>query len=518
MSKTSSRIKISLLLNVTVAVAFIAVAIAFIRMVNREQREQALLQAESKAVATLDRNLATHTYFTRQLKPNVMELTKPIRSWDYFDPAWMSSTYAVREMDKYFKELNEEDYYYKECAINARSPENEADEYEKAFIEELNTDPTLKEQSDIRTIGGKPYFVTLRRGEVMEAACLQCHSTPENAPGDLVAQYGPERSFGRYAGEVVSAISIRVPLETAYEHADQLSWTLSVLFLLFLIGLFIIQFFFSRQWLFKPLDALRTKALDISTDRTRVGEEIPLPLGKELAELTQAFNAMSVSLRRERDTLEERVRERTIQLEQDIAERMKVENSLKIVNEQLKVQVVEIEKLESDLREQALHDPLTGLYNRRYLSDAIEREIAIAEREQKSLSVIVMDLDHFKDVNDTYGHQVGDQYLIAFAAQLRNRIRKSDVACRYGGEEFLLVLPGTSLEDAVKRAEEIRQAYANTTLPGRGISKNVTISMGIATYPLHGEKSEQIIIKADKALYMSKENGRNRVTVWEEKG
>ena len=185
MSKTNSRIKISTLLNFTVALAFVAVAFAFIRMVNREQREQALVQAESKAMAALDRNLATHTYFTRQLKPNVMELTKPIRSWDYFDPVWMSSTFAVREMDKYFKELNEEDYYYKECAINARSPENEADEYEKAFIEELNTDPTLTERSDIRTIGGKPYFVTLRRGEVMEAACLQCHSTPENAPGDL---------------------------------------------------------------------------------------------------------------------------------------------------------------------------------------------------------------------------------------------------------------------------------------------------------------------------------------------
>jgi len=525
MSKTNSHIKISTLLNFTVALAFVAVAFAFIRMVNREQREQALVQAESKAMASLDRNLATHTYFTRQLKPIVMELTKPIRSWDYFDPAWMSSTYAVREMDKYFKEFNEEDYYYKECAINARSPENEADEYERAFIEELNKDPELTDISEIRAIDGKPYFVTLRRGEVMEASCLQCHSTPENAPGNLVEVYGPERSFGRHEGEVVSAISIRVPLETAYAHADQLSWTLSGLFLLFLVGLFIIQFFFSLQWLFKPLEALRTKALEISTNRDLVGEEIPLPFGKELAEMTRAFNAMSVSLRRERDSLEERVRERTIQLEQvnrqlqqDIAEREKVENSLKIVNEQLKVQVAEIEKLQSDLREQALHDPLTGLYNRRYLSEAIEREIAIAEREQKSLSVIVMDLDHFKDVNDTYGHQVGDQYLISFAALLQSRIRKSDIACRYGGEEFLLVLPAVSLEDAVKRAEEIRQAYANTTLPGRGINKQVTISMGIATYPLHGEESEEIVIKADKALYMSKENGRNRVNVWEEKG
>jgi diguanylate cyclase (GGDEF)-like protein len=266
---------------------------------------------------------------------------------------------------------------------------------------------------------------------------------------------------------------------------------------------------------------MRAKALEISTNRDRVGEKIPLPFGKELEELTHAFNAMSVSLRQERDNLEERVRERTIQLEGlndqlqlDIAERERVERSLKNANELMKIQVAEIRKLQSELREQALHDPLTGLYNRRHLSETIEREIAIAEREQKHLSVIVMDLDHFKNINDTFGHQVGDQYLIAFAALLRNRIRKSDIACRYGGEEFLLVLPGTSLENAVKRAEEIRREYANTTLPGRGINDRVTISMGVATYPLHGEESEEIVIKADKALYMSKENGRNRVTVW----
>jgi diguanylate cyclase (GGDEF)-like protein len=213
---------------------------------------------------------------------------------------------------------------------------------------------------------------------------------------------------------------------------------------------------------------------------------------------------MSVSLRKERDLLEARVKERTSQLEE--------------TNEQLQIQMAEIERLQENLRKQALRDPLTGLYNRRYLSEAIEREISTAKREEKDLSVIAIDLDHFKDVNDTFGHQVGDQYLIIFAALLRSRIRKSDIACRYGGEEFLLVLPGISLEDAVKRSEEIRREYANTTLPGRGINKKVTISIGIATYPLHGKESEDIIVKADKALYMSKENGRNRVTVWEEKG
>ena len=523
MSKSNSRIKISILLNITVAVVFLAVAVLFIFMVNREQREQALFQAESKARVMLDRNLATHTYFTHQLKPNVMELTEPVRSWDYFDPVWMSSTYAVREMEKYFKELSEEDYYYKEGAINARSPENEAVEYEIDFIEDLNADPELIESSDIRMLDGKPYFVTLRRGEAMEAACLQCHSTSGNAPGDLVEQYGPERSFGRQVGEVVSAISIRIPLATAYAHADRLSLTLSGLFLLFLVGLFTTQFLLNRQWLFKPLEILRSKALEISTNSDRVGEEIPLPFGKELAELTRAFNAMSVSLRHERDYLEERVRERTnqleklnVQLQRDIVERKRVERSLKNANELMKIQVAEIKKLQFDLREQALHDPLTGLYNRRFLSETMEREIAIAKREKKSLSVIVMDLDYFKNINDTYGHQVGDQFLIEFATLLGSRIRKSDTAYRYGGEEFLLVLPGTQVEDAAKRADEIRLACANIRISHKSKNLQVTTSIGVATYPLHGKEPEEVVIKADKALYRSKQNGRNRTTIWGE--
>jgi len=523
MRKSTSRVKISTLLIVTIGGAFVIVAILLIILVNREQRRQALVEAESKALVMLDHNLATHTYFSHQLKPNVMEFTNPIRTWDYFDPTWMSSTYAVREMDKYFKDLSNDDYYYKECAINARSPENEADDYEKAFIEELNRDPTLTERSDIRILNGNPYFVTLRRGEVMEEACLQCHSTAENAPGNLVVQYGPDRSFGRQVGEVVSAISIRIPLATAYADADRLSLILSGLLLLLLISLFIIQFWFSRSWLFRPLEILRTKALQISTDSTRIGEEIALPFGKELTELAKAFNAMSVSLRRERDTLEERVQKRTMQLEQvneqlqqDIAERERVENSLKIVNEQLQLQVAEIKKLRDDLREQALHDPLTGLYNRRYLSEAMERELANAQRTKRYFSVVVMDIDHFKNINDTFGHQVGDQFLIVLATLIGKRVRKSDIACRYGGEEFLLVLPGATLADAANRADELRLECANIRIPHKGKNLQITISMGVATYPLHGKEPEEIVIKADKALYVSKQNGRNRTTVWEE--
>ncbi len=160
-------------------------------------RSQALVEAEAKARILLDRNLATHTYFSHDMKPNLFEWTEPFRSDDYFDPTWMSSTYAVRHIDQYFKSLSDADYYYKEAAINARSPENEADAYERTFLDWLNADPDLVIDTSVRVLDGKPYFVVMRRGEVMEESCLRCHSAPDVAPAGMVQVYGADRSFDR---------------------------------------------------------------------------------------------------------------------------------------------------------------------------------------------------------------------------------------------------------------------------------------------------------------------------------
>lgn len=198
----------------------------------------------------------------------------------------------------------------------------------------------------------------------------------------------------------------------------------------------------------------------------------------------------------------------------DISRRKQDEEALTTANEELTRRVAEIEALQSELREQALHDPLTGLYNRRFLGDALERELTRIKREKGHLSIIAMDIDHFKQVNDRYGHQAGDETLISTANLLRKHLRGSDFICRYGGEEFLLVLPGASPEAAHKRAEEIRKACAESIIGEEQIK--ITISLGLATYPEHGQQGEEIIIRADIALYASKHNGRNQVTVWDE--
>ena len=179
------------------------------------------------------------------------------------------------------------------------------------------------------------------------------------------------------------------------------------------------------------------------------------------------------------------------------------------------MRVKENEQLQAKLREQAIRDPLTGLFNRRYLNETLEREIVRAGRENVPLSVIMADVDHFKMINDTYGHPVGDKFLVEIASLLKSHARGSDIVSRYGGEEFLLVLPGTALDSAARRAEEIRQKCAEIIIQHEGKDLKVTMSFGVAIYPDHGKEAEEIIVKADKALYRAKAQGRNRTVMFE---
>lgn len=249
--------KISTCLNLAVAGCLLLTALLIVVVVNRSERQQALREAEQKARLLLDRNLALHHFFSAELKPTLLKSTEQIRGRDYFEPVWMSSTFAVRRIDHYFKGLNRDDYYYKECAVNARSPENEADGYERDFIRQLNGNPGLVAQSVVREINGRPYFVVLLRGETMEKGCLRCHGTPEEAPADMVGLYGRERSFHRRVGETVSAISIRIPLAAAYAEANRLTWQLSALLVMLLLFLFAAQVWINRLLVAIPMARLQ---------------------------------------------------------------------------------------------------------------------------------------------------------------------------------------------------------------------------------------------------------------------
>jgi two-component system, cell cycle response regulator len=164
------------------------------------------------------------------------------------------------------------------------------------------------------------------------------------------------------------------------------------------------------------------------------------------------------------------------------------------------------------LRMQAIRDPLTGLFNRRYMGEALDRELRRAEHGGQPVSMVMLDVDHFKRLNDTSGHQAGDELLTHIASILQARTRREDIACRYGGEEFLLILPGAPMEAALRRAEELRQVIRETTIEHRGRPLGrISVSAGVACFPEHGTTADELLRAADAALYRAKELGRDRV-------
>ena len=164
-----------------------------------------------------------------------------------------------------------------------------------------------------------------------------------------------------------------------------------------------------------------------------------------------------------------------------------------------------------------MRDPLTGLYSRRFFDAALPREFARAERDWKQLAVIMLDLDHFKLVNDNYGHVAGDEVLMALAELLKKGARESDLICRYGGEEFAAIMPSMSAEQALERAESWRKQLEEKCVIYGDFKISITLSAGIAVFPDHGNSPGLLLTCADKMLYKSKDDGRIRISVCAEK-
>ena len=169
-------------------------------------------------------------------------------------------------------------------------------------------------------------------------------------------------------------------------------------------------------------------------------------------------------------------------------------------------------KLRETLRTQSIRDPLTGLFNRRYMEESLERELRRAERRGHPVGVIMIDLDHFNHFNNTFGHQAGDSLLQAFGELLRTRVRSEDIACRYGGEEFTLIMPEAPPEVVLRRADQLREEVRDLRVSLRGQALGmVTASMGVAVFPIDAGAGPELIREADRALYQAKEEGRDRV-------
>ena len=272
----------------------------------------------------------------------------------------------------------------------------------------------------------------------------------------------------------------------------------------------------AQKWLGKPLEQI------LGRDPIEVFREWPqllqrfffMEYHREEVELPtdpiRTFEVISTPILNESGNLEGR-----IILAYDITDRKKLEVALTSTNHELQIQLEENERLRVQLQEQAIRDPLTGVFNRRYLAEALDRETARATRENTPFSLIILDVDHFKKVNDTYGHKCGDLVLKSLASFLVENTRRSDIVCRYGGEEFVILMPDAAVDDARDRAELFRQNFEALSHPCDDKQIRVTFSAGAASFPIHAGSSESLLVAADEALYRSKAEGRNRVSVFE---
>ncbi len=202
--------------------------------------------------------------------------------------------------------------------------------------------------------------------------------------------------------------------------------------------------------------------------------------------------------------------------QQEIEYRRKTEVELRNANQLLQLQIERVELLQAQLRELAVRDSLTNLFNRRYLQEMLEVEFARSRRSGTLLAILMIDSDHLKDINDKYGHKAGDDFLIHIAEVVQSSIRAGDIACRYGGDEFVVLLSNVTEEIARERAEKMRESIAEHFIVYKNEKVSNSVSIGVVVFPHHGSSREVLLQKADQALYRAKQMGKNCVAVYSE--
>ena len=220
----------------------------------------------------------------------------------------------------------------------------------------------------------------------------------------------------------------------------------------------------------------------------------------------KTIGILHLQFKGETETPEEDELQRLFQTREDIAVRMAEQYALSVANL----------RLQEKLLMESIIDPLTKLFNRRYLEQSLERESNRCKRRNKNLGVIMLDIDHFKSFNDLYGHKIGDDVLRNLGSFLKQMVRKEDIACRYGGEEFMLIMPETTLKTTTERAKQVCQNIQNSLkVEYKDQILKITASLGVAALEEHGPDIARMIASADDALYQAKKNGRNQVCVSE---
>lgn len=270
----------------------------------------------------------------------------------------------------------------------------------------------------------------------------------------------------------------------------------AVIVLLIALG----EFFALSYIIVRPVSVIANALAKGVDEHGKITGDIPLNSSDEFGKLATLFNDMRSQLNEANVRLQSKI---------ELADARLQEN-----NERLRQQAIDMKSLNEELRRLSITDPLTGLHNRRHFDNMMETDLALSHRHGEISSIVIVDLDHFKNVNDIYGHKVGDRVLSHVANILKANLRKTDTICRIGGEEFVVICRRAGNEDAITVGEKLRRMVEINPLQAGKQSISLTISIGISSLPPNEKDiaADEIFRKADAALYYSKEHGRNRVT------
>ena len=500
-------------------------------------------QAQIRTQDLLRQIKASKTFFNDDQKSEIKKLALSHGvDENKFLPELYSCTYASIQINNYYNELRLDKQLpiikVSFAAKNPRNLDNQAFGEELELLEKFNSKELKSYSKVIETKKGQ-YLYFAKPTNQMEKSCLGCHGKPEDAPKALVKKYGDIQGFNHTKGEIRAFIKILMPLEKYLGEAKKLFWTIAISTFTILMSIIVlVRIFVTKN---------KKESTKFQTVIDNLDEMILVKSNHDIHSINRSFlkffgvkdadeykikydclsdyfisadGYLNLDLSKVDDTLIQKIKntektKRVVQIANhkgDIhtltikIDKLEDDENLHVI---VLSDITTLQKRSQKFEKRANIDSLTGAYSRAKFNNLFHSEFSRSIRYLNPLTVLFIDIDNFKIVNDTYGHDIGDKVLKKFANLISINCREFDVFARWGGEEFILMLPQTNINDGYKLAEKIRNIIASHEFEQLG---TLTCSIGLSM--LHkGDSHESLIKRADNALYKAKSAGRNRTII-----
>lgn len=482
---------------------------------------------------------ATKKFFNEAIRPIVQKQYEKKGYLSKFFPELYSCTYASKEINNYYNKLRVKDGLPKIevsfLSYNPKNPKNRASKKEEDLIKKFNK-KKISSYYEVFEKNGKKYLYYIKPTAPLKKMCMRCHGNPKDAPKALIKKYGKINGFNHKLGEIRAVTKIVVPIDKYIRDSQKLFWIICISTFSILIFIFVLTRIFvvkkqkeskklqklinildeiiilkSNKKIYKVNEAF-LKFFNIKNSKN-IPQNLNLALVKSKEFLDINFNRpLSVIKEQIQNTPKEK---RLIQIKDNYGKihtlSIKIDN-LEENSELFVIVLSDITSLQSKaekFRKRANYDALTNAFTRRRFHELYQFEFARSMRYISPFCVLFIDIDDFKGVNDTYGHDIGDSVLRDFAKLIMDNVREFDKLGRWGGEEFVLMLPQTTVNDGYKLAEKLRKIIESHLFEGVGF---VTCSIGISMIK-KGDNPEDLIKRADIGLYKAKNSGKNRTII-----